>query len=72
MSRDTLNNNVIPSLDIEKEMNRWNRVLNITNQPKLSVNQTPKQEVWKKNKASLWLYPAVEKKYEVPIFLINS
>ncbi|WP_052427590.1 alpha/beta fold hydrolase [Neobacillus niacini] len=72
MSRDTLYNNVIPALDIEKEINRWNRVLNITNQPKLSINQTPKQEVWKKNKASLWLYPAVEKKYDVPIFLINS
>ncbi|MEH6996531.1 alpha/beta fold hydrolase, partial [Neobacillus drentensis] len=36
------------------------------------VNHTPRQAVWKKNKATLWHYPAVEKKHEIPIFVVYS
>ncbi len=33
---------------------------------------TPRQAIWKKNKATLWYYAASEKKYNVPLFLIYS
>jgi polyhydroxyalkanoate synthase len=36
------------------------------------VDHTPRYEVWKKNKSVLWHYPAVEKKYDIPIFIIYS
>ncbi|MGG1677172.1 alpha/beta fold hydrolase [Neobacillus sp. NRS-1170] len=64
--------NTIPSYDLEKERDRWNQFLTIRNQPKPKINQTPKQAVWKKNKATLWYYPAVEKKYDIPIFFVFS
>jgi polyhydroxyalkanoate synthase subunit PhaC len=34
--------------------------------------QTPKNAIWKKNKATLWYYPAKYKKYQTPLFLIYS
>jgi len=64
--------NNIPSMDFTKEQKRLNRFINRLNDPKPKVNQTPRQVVWKKNKATLWHYPAVEKKYETPIFLVYS
>ncbi|MFB7140737.1 alpha/beta fold hydrolase [Gottfriedia sp. NPDC056225] len=72
MVTTTENKNNIPSLDFEKELNRWNEVLNVMNKPKPKIYPTPKQKVWKKNKATLYYYPPEEKKYEVPIFLIFS
>lgn len=72
MAATTDNKNNIPSFDLEKELNRWNELLNSLNQPKSKIYPTPKQTVWKKNKATLYYYPPVEKKYEVPIFLIFS
>jgi polyhydroxyalkanoate synthase subunit PhaC len=68
-------NNILNDINKEvfdKEINRWKNFVNIMNQPKPSVNHTPKQLVWKTNKATLWHYPAVEKKYNVPIFLVYS
>ncbi|HWL22704.1 MAG TPA: alpha/beta fold hydrolase [Ureibacillus sp.] len=62
----------IPSLDITKEQKRWNRFINRLNDPKPKVNHTPRQVVWKKNKSTLWHYPAVEKKHETPIFIVYS
>lgn len=64
--------NTIQFYDLEKEQNRWDQFINIRNQPKPKINQTPKQLVWKKNKATLWYYPAVEKKYDIPIFFVFS
>jgi polyhydroxyalkanoate synthase subunit PhaC len=64
----------IPSIDfdIEKELKRWRKFVNILNDAEPMVGQTPKNVVWKKNKATLLHYPAVEKKYETPIFLVYS
>ena len=62
----------IPSLDITKEQKRLNRFVNILNDPKPKVNHTPRNVVWKKNKATLWHYPAVEKKHSTPIFIVYS
>ncbi|MBM4765228.1 alpha/beta fold hydrolase [Bacillus sp. B15-48] len=38
----------------------------------LPVGLTPKKAIWKKNKATLWYYPAPKKKYKTPLFLIYS
>lgn len=64
----------IPSFNfgLEKEMNRFNKFFDILNEPEPTVAQTPKQVVWKKNKATLFYYPAVEKKYDIPIFIVYS
>lgn len=62
----------IPSFDFDQEMKRWNEFLDVINKPKSNLYVTPKQAVWKKNKATLWYFPAVEKKYAVPILLIYS
>lgn len=62
----------MPSYDFEKEMKRWNRFLNIVNEPEPTVDHTPRQAVWKKNKATLWHYPAAQKKYDVPLFFVYS
>jgi polyhydroxyalkanoate synthase subunit PhaC len=72
LATDTLNKNLIPSYDVEKEMKRWNKFLNIINEPEPNVDNTPRHAVWKKNKATLWHYPAVEKKYDVPLFFVYS
>ncbi|AZB44366.1 alpha/beta fold hydrolase [Bacillus sp. FJAT-42376] len=40
--------------------------------PEPPVGLTEKTAVWKKNKATLWYYPAPEKKSSVPLFLIYS
>lgn len=57
----------------EKYMKRWNRFLNIPNEAEPVVGETPKEMVWRKNKSSLWYYPAQpEKRYNIPIFLVYS
>jgi polyhydroxyalkanoate synthase subunit PhaC len=43
----------------------WNEAL-----PK--VGQTPRMSIWNKNKATLWYYPATNKKFQTPLFLIYS
>ncbi|MBU8907555.1 alpha/beta fold hydrolase [Desertibacillus haloalkaliphilus] len=63
---------IIPTIDIEKEWKRWNRFFNILNEPEPNVGQTPKQAIWKKNKSTLWYYPATEKKVEEPLFIVYS
>ncbi|PLT35680.1 hydroxyalkanoic acid synthase [Bacillus sp. V5-8f] len=63
---------MLPTFDIEKEVERWNVFSNIANQPEPSVDHTPRHVVWKKNKAVLWHYPAVEKKYDIPVFFVYS
>lgn len=72
MATNTVTQPVFPSFDFEKEMQRWNRYMNLVNEAEPSVNPTPRQVVWKKNKATLWHYPAEEKKHEVPILIIYS
>lgn len=58
--------------DYQKEQKRWYRFYNILNESEPEVGQTARQEVWKKNKSTLWYYPAKEKKHEVPIFIVYS
>ncbi|WP_237562802.1 alpha/beta fold hydrolase [Bacillus dakarensis] len=62
----------IPKIDFEKEIKRWNHFMNIIHESDPEVNPTPRQAVWKKNKATLWHYRAEEKKYDTPIFIIYS
>ncbi|MFT4412301.1 alpha/beta fold hydrolase [Fredinandcohnia humi] len=45
---------------------------NIINKNKPKVGQTPKTAIWRKNKATVWFYPAREQKYQTPLFLIYS
>ncbi|WP_307794940.1 alpha/beta fold hydrolase [Alkalihalobacillus sp. BA299] len=76
MTTKTMETNVTPFsvLDYTKEWKRWNRFFNIMNELEAepSVGHTLRQLVWKKNKSTLWYYPAVEKKYDVPLFFVYS
>jgi polyhydroxyalkanoate synthase subunit PhaC len=72
LATDTVNRNSLFSFDVEGEMKRWNEFFNTINGPEHSMVHTPRQSIWKKNKATLWHYAAVEKKYDVPIFIIYS
>ncbi|MCM2534283.1 alpha/beta fold hydrolase [Neobacillus pocheonensis] len=72
MVTETFNKKILPTLDFDKEIKRWSEVVNVMNKPKPGTFSTSKQAVWKKNKATLWHFPAVEKKYEIPIFVVFS
>jgi polyhydroxyalkanoate synthase len=56
----------------EKEEKRWKGFFSIWNSPDPDVGGTPRFPVWKKNKATLWHYPAVQKRYRVPLLLVYS
>ncbi|MFN7249384.1 MAG: alpha/beta fold hydrolase [Anaerobacillus sp.] len=58
--------------DFKKEIERWKGFSSIWGKPAPEVGQTPKTAVWRKNKAVVWYYPAKQKKYETPLFLIYS
>ncbi|WP_307794939.1 alpha/beta fold hydrolase [Alkalihalobacillus sp. BA299] len=62
------------SLDPKKEWERWGSFFNIMSgkNAEPEVDHTPRHAVWKKNKATLWYYPAPEKKYDVPLFIVYS
>lgn len=62
----------LPKFDPEKELKRWKGFFSIWTTPEPEVGLTPRIPVWKKNKATLWYYPAPEKKYRVPLFLVYS
>ncbi|MGG0174745.1 alpha/beta fold hydrolase [Gottfriedia acidiceleris] len=72
MLSNILSNNRLATDELDKEKQRLHGFLNIVNRPKPTYNHTPKQAVWKKNKATLWYYPAAEKKYNIPIFFITT
>jgi polyhydroxyalkanoate synthase subunit PhaC len=55
-----------------RELNRWKGFFQSVTAPNPELGQTPRQAVWKKNKATLWYYPAPVKKYKIPIFFIYS
>lgn len=59
-------------LDFEKGFKRLTTFIDIMNKPEPIVGQTPRNAIWKKNKATLWHYPAPQKKYDTPIFLVYS
>lgn len=62
----------LPTLDYDKEMERWVNLFMILSEPDPKISQTPKNEIWRKNKSVLWHYPAKEKKYEIPLFFVYS
>ncbi|NRD78626.1 alpha/beta fold hydrolase [Bacillus sp. BRMEA1] len=72
METETPFGNLMPTLDYEKEMNRWKHVFKILTEPEPKVGHTPRNEVWRKNKSVLWHYPAKQKKYEIPLFFVYS
>jgi class III poly(R)-hydroxyalkanoic acid synthase PhaC subunit len=63
---------LIPTLDYDKEMNRWKHVFKVLTGPEPKVGHTPRNEVWRKNKSVLWHYPANQRKYEIPLFFVYS
>ncbi|WP_051633700.1 alpha/beta fold hydrolase [Bacillus sp. UNC41MFS5] len=69
---NALGTNLFPSFNLEKEMKRWNHLNNIMTGPKPDIVPTPRQAVWKKNKATLWYHPAKEKRHTIPVFLVYS
>ena len=64
--------NFVPEFDYEKELKRWSQVFEALNEPEPMIGQTPRTEVWRKNKSILWYYPAKIKKYEIPLFFVYS
>lgn len=62
----------IPTFDLGKETKRWGQVYKILNEPKPDIIPTAREAVWKKNKSTLWFYPAKEKKYKIPLFFVYS
>jgi polyhydroxyalkanoate synthase subunit PhaC len=68
----TGNSNDLSAFNYEKEIERWTEFTNAILGPELSANHTPRKPIWRKNKATLWHYAPVEKKYEIPIFMIYS
>lgn len=49
------------TLDVEKELKRWEHVFQVLNEPEPKIGHTPRNEVWKKNKSVLWHYPTNQK-----------
>lgn len=57
---------------LDKEIKHLKGFSSVWNKPTPKVGQTPKTAIWKKNKAVVWYYPAKEKKFQTPLFLIYS
>ncbi|MEH7544819.1 MULTISPECIES: alpha/beta fold hydrolase [Bacillaceae] len=72
MAADSPLTEFIPTLDFDKEMQRWANVINVLSEPEPEVGHTPRNEIWRKNKSVLWHYPAKQKKYEIPLFFVYS
>jgi polyhydroxyalkanoate synthase subunit PhaC len=59
-------------MDLQKEIERWKGYFSIWFEEEPQLNQTYRLPIWKKNKATLWYYPAAKKRYKTPIYLIYS
>lgn len=60
------------STDKGEELRRWRAFFRSYTNLQPEPWNTPRTAIWKKNKATLWHYPAVRKIYQVPVFLIYS
>ncbi|QNG59307.1 alpha/beta fold hydrolase [Bacillus sp. PAMC26568] len=60
------------TIDLDNEMERWKNFISSLNDNEIRTGFTPRVAVWKKNKATLWCYPASEKKYRTPLFMVYS
>ncbi|WP_235851628.1 alpha/beta fold hydrolase [Heyndrickxia camelliae] len=63
---------VIANINVTKEYVRWNGFFSHWTESELMQENTPREAIWKKNKATLWYYPTSQKKYKTPLFLIYS
>ncbi|MFE7063368.1 alpha/beta fold hydrolase [Sutcliffiella sp. NPDC057660] len=55
-----------------ENLSNWKKEMQQYNKLPYSDGVTPRQALWRKNKATLWYYPAPAKKFKVPLFLIYS
>jgi polyhydroxyalkanoate synthase subunit PhaC len=51
---------------------KWKLAMDALKGPMPKMGLTKREAVWKRNKATLWYYPPVEKKYRVPVFWVYS
>lgn len=58
--------------DLKLEKERWKGFFNVFHALPPESDLTPRQAIWKKNKATLWYFPSKQKKYKIPLFLIYS
>lgn len=54
------------------QLETWKRNMLHYNETPYKDGITPRQAIWKKNKATLWYYRAPGKRYSVPVFIIYS
>lgn len=54
------------------EKTRWSSLFRAFTDEASITESTPRQALWKRNKATLWYYPAPVKKYHTPLYLIYS
>ncbi|TKC18767.1 alpha/beta fold hydrolase [Robertmurraya kyonggiensis] len=59
-------------MGLVEEKQRWERFLNVWREEPPKGAETERVAIWKLNKATLWYYPAVNKRYATPIYLIYS
>lgn len=59
-------------MEWEQEKQRWEGFFSAWNGMEPRTSQTPRTPIWKKNKATLWYYPAKKRRYKTPIYLIYS
>lgn len=59
-------------MGLVEEKQRWERFLNVWREEPPKGAETPREAIWKLNKATLWYYPAGNKRYATPIYLIYS
>lgn len=54
------------------ETTRWSSLFRAFTDGASIAASTPRQALWKRNKATLWYYPAQVKKYHTPLYLVYS
>lgn len=57
---------------VEHELKRWRGYNRQWSEKLPEIGQTPKEAIWKKNKATLWYYPSPNKRFSIPLYLIYS
>ena len=54
------------------EKSRWESLLRAFTNNSTLTSSTPRQAIWKRNKATLWYYSPPVKKYDTPLYIIYS
>ncbi len=63
---------ILVSMMDDFQLETWKKKMVHYNETPYKNGVTPRESIWKKNKATLWYYKAPEKKYNIPIFIIYS